>query len=384
MEDSGAFFRSLFSSIISAKSTKNYIKFLVDFSSNEENIKLFPKYFSQVNPLLTSSSSRIIFIYLKDLETNRFEDDELIKAISLITSLKDNYLTLYEELSKEMKCEIPNVNVLREGFFDTDFKFKYILKYANSKSFNGISEIISSENTPIDFKEFIITLVMLVNNDITGAVSKLIKTTEFYDVLMHIYSYTIPTGEHGNSTRRWLSTKVADLITKCVTVENFDHGLNLDFTEYDLDKIEFLTSSIASLNKQIKAKSKLSYEPSKKEITEETELLEDELEVNEIQTPQNTIVSTSIQLESISELSVLLLKADDLKLSKLPSNFRVEVVSKVDDSVLSSNEFDVVMVLTKALKHKDFYRIKSNICCKLILSSSTNRGRIISDLFYGM
>ena len=95
-------------------------------------------------------------------------------------------------------------------------------------------------------------------------------------------------------------------------------------------------------------------------------------------------MNKSRQLDLVSNLSVLLIKSDELNLASLPSNFRVEVVSKVDDSVLSSNEFDVVMVLTKALKHKDYYRIKSKIHSKLVLSSSTNRGRIISDLFHNL
>lgn len=380
MDDVKSFFEAL-GKIVSEP--EGYIGQLADFSSSRSNLKLLPKYFSQINPNLVTSASRVLFVYLRGLESNTLGDDELLSAISLIVSLRDSYKDLYKKLCSEIEVTNPTISVIYEDFKDAGGKIRHFLRYVNSSSSRAISSLFEDGNLRVDFGKFMLSLVTLVKHDFTGEVMPIIRTSEFYDSVVYIYTH-VDTVERAQVDDDWFYKMVVKLVEGCLDLENFPARVYLDYSIYDLDKVGSMSKSVTSLRKKVKEANKASYVEAEAELKTEDVVLESVL-TSVIASPvEDTCTSKSQRVEFLSALSILVLKDDALSICSLPSNFRVESTSKVTNSVISSLNFDVVLVLTKALKHSDFYRIKANVRSKLVLSSSTNRGRVLDDVFYSI
>lgn len=361
---------------------KEYIGRLVEFSSLRSNLRLLPKYFSQINPNLVSPSPVIVFVYLRGLGGNVLSDEELLSAISLVESLRRGYSDLYREFCSEIETDKPTIGIVFEEFQEVDDSLKTILKCINSKTSKAILSFLDSVAIPKDFYRFILSLFWLVKSDFTGEVMKVVRTSEFYDTLLHIYNH-IDSMDSVREDEDWFFKEVVKLIEACLSLEDVPYKITLDYSNYGLEMVSKLSSSVTSLRKELKSQHKLSYESSELLSTEDTAL---ECAVDlDINIPiEDSGISKAQRQDFLSNLSVLVLKADSLSICSLPKNFRVESASRVASSVISSLSFDVVLVLTKALKHCDFYRIRSNVRSKLVLSASTNRGRVLEDVFYSI
>ena len=383
--DSAKSFIETLCKIVAKDEAEGYLGQLVNFSSSRDNLRLLPKYFSQINPNLVKSTSRVLFVYLRGLRGNVLSDDELLSAIALVESLRGDYIDLYKELCSEIESVNLAINVIYEDFEDVDGKIRHFLRCINSRSPKALTSLYKEGYLPIDFLKFMLSLVVLVKDDFTGEIMKIVRTSEFYDVVVYMYthSHTDADGKYQRD-EDWFYKMAVEFIVSCLSTENFPSRVYLDYSVYDLDKVDIMSKSVASLRKELKEANKTSYIESESRLEIEDTVLECAVTSVVTSPVEDKCTSKSQRLEFLSNLSVLVLKDDALSICSLPRNFRVESSSRVDTSVISSLNFDVVLVLTKALKHCDFYRIKANVRSKLVLSASTNRGRVLDDVFYSV
>ena len=371
--------------------------------SDKSNLVLIKSKLASIDPAVIKPVSGLLFTYFVSKDTlPDLSSEDILITISCVMTLFYEDRESYRDLEKRIefnRIRFSNLTIVLESMSKTYEQVKFLLKYITIDNFSRYVKLLNSVNLFPNALQCIGDLYSLVREDRNKRLINLIRSEEFLLIFLREFS----SGKSSKTSLDFLSretlntvncsAEMIDLLLTTLEYKDLPEEVELELTSLDNCLVTELNRIIEDSYKSNKEKRVSSYSVLKssdsfmtaKEESTGMSVIEGIDSILEDSIPENSNPFLITKQEKVKLLedsySILLLKSENLNLVNLPKNIRVDNVNTVDGAVISSSQFDAVVLITKFISHAEYYRIRSKVSSKLILISSTNRGRILEDVF---
>jgi hypothetical protein len=342
---------------------------------------------------LTSIDVSFVFILSRELLSKGLEED-MHSYVNLLASLKWLYKndrkffensSLYNELSRSSRD-----TVVVESARYTYEKLRFSLKSIDAES-KFLQEILDKSLILPSYRMVIVSLWGIIRNIKIDSrrryFVKLLRTEEATCVIQCLfdkfYSFDLLKGLKVEVNTEGVIQMISLLVMSLSEdFSSFMKDLEVEavsLTQYSQEELENINSELKNHYKELKISKH--QEEVESQSSETGSLADIEEEVNEKLYTIDFGLSYQQKKELLATSKFLLLKSDDIVITSVMDNVRVESISSVANETLKG-DYDAIVILTKKIWHADSFRIKSLIGqTPLIYTNRTNRRLIVEDMY---
>lgn len=324
---------------------------------------------SRTNLVVLEDVSNLETAYFMDSKiTNEIYKKDINKLITIISITKTFFYNDREKFEELFLLKLRALSTISFNGIESNVKtMQYLMKYIPMEYNKFIKLLKSSDLLPYQLQDmaniYMLSQRLSIDTNLYERFKRVVRSKDF--IGLYIFSSSMINDENND---------LGNLLSLAINCSNIIDRVTLDLDDYRKEELE-------SLREQYKAKVKeiaQNYKPKKEEIDDE----EEELIVQEepIDIPSKIKISSFDKIELMKNNKFLLFKSKDIKLTNYWGNITVRDVDEINKN-LDFTKYDGVLLLTKKIKHSDYYKLRSVCDNKIMFISSTNRNSMIDEIF---
>lgn len=333
---------------------------------NEETYESILELLSETELVVLEDVSNLELEYFKRSEiTDEFYKNDLGKLATVISIAKTFFYNDRERFDKLSTLRYRGLALISLEGLESNIKtLEYLMKYLPMKIDKFFNLVKSSKLMPYQLQDvcniYMMAQRLSTDPNLYKSFKQIVRSKDFIGL------YLLSTS--------MINDKDKDLenLLDMVMQNNNEGQITIDLDKYGRNTLE-------SLRERYKEKLKSSFlEDRNNKPEDDNEIkIKEEPEVN---IPKSIRINSFDKAELMKDNKFLLFKSTEINLTNYWGNITVRNVSEINKDI-DFSKYDSVLLLTRKIKHSDYYKLRSVCNNKILFISSTNRNAMIEEIF---